>query len=132
MQMSEAEVAVKQDERSVASVVDNHVGRRIRERRSELRLTQQRLAKEMGLSYQQIQKYESGSNRVSAGRLFLLARILNIDVGWFYEGLDAVLGEQEQEAGLTGTSEKLLLVDTRVRKAITELVDALSVTGRMH
>ena len=72
----------------LAKRVDAHVGERIRDRRTSLGLTQEHLANALQISYQQVQKYETGANRVSAGRLFELARTLDIDVGYFFEGLN--------------------------------------------
>jgi transcriptional regulator with XRE-family HTH domain len=66
--------------------IDQHVGEQIRLRRTELGLTQDQLAEALKVSYQQIQKYESGANRISAGRIFEIARKLDVDVGWFFEG----------------------------------------------
>ena len=66
---------------------DNHVGGRIRERRIMLGLTQQRLAEMIGVTYQQAHKYERGINRVSAGRLFEIARALSAPITYFYEGI---------------------------------------------
>ena len=68
--------------------VDSHVGAQMRRRRMLAGLTQQNVAKVLGVSFQQVQKYENGVNRISAGRLFILARILGIDLIEFYEGLD--------------------------------------------
>ena len=67
--------------------VDRHVGAMIRERRIMVGLTQQQLAGLLGVTYQQTHKYEKGVNRVSAGRLFEIAQILEVPVGAFYEGL---------------------------------------------
>jgi transcriptional regulator with XRE-family HTH domain len=69
--------------------VDRHVGARIRERRIMLGLTQQQLADLIGVTYQQAHKYERGINRVSAGRLFEVARVLSVPVGYFFEGLES-------------------------------------------
>jgi transcriptional regulator with XRE-family HTH domain len=68
--------------------VDDHVGARIRLRRILLGLTQEQLAASLNISYQQIQKYETGANRVSAGRLFQIAQRLAIDVAYFFDGID--------------------------------------------
>lgn len=68
--------------------IDRHVGARIRERRIMLGLTQQQLADLIGVTYQQAHKYERGINRVSAGRLFEVARVLSVPVAYFFEGLD--------------------------------------------
>jgi transcriptional regulator with XRE-family HTH domain len=67
--------------------IDQHVGERIRLRRTELGLTQEQLADALDISYQQIQKYETGANRISAGGLFEIARKLLVDVGYFFDGL---------------------------------------------
>src|SRR4051795_13116163 len=72
--------------RSTAAI-DNHVGGRIRERRIMLGLTQQQLAVMIGVTYQQAHKYERGINRVSAGRLFEIGRVLSVPITYFYEGL---------------------------------------------
>src|SRR5262249_45293699 len=72
--------------RSTAAT-DDHVGARIRERRIMLGLTQQQLAELIGVTYQQAHKYERGINRVSAGRLFEIARVLSVPVGHFFEGV---------------------------------------------
>lgn len=71
--------------------VDDHVGSRIRLRRTLLGLTQEQLSASLNISYQQIQKYETGANRVSAGRLFQIAQRLAVDVTYFFEGLDPEL-----------------------------------------
>jgi len=68
--------------------IDHHVGARIRERRIMLGLTQQQLADLIGVTYQQAHKYERGLNRVSAARLFQIARVLSVPVSHFFEGLD--------------------------------------------
>src|SRR5207253_6079429 len=68
--------------------IDRHVGARIRERRIMLGLTQQQLADLIGVTYQQAHKYERGINRVSAGRLYEIAQVLSVPIGYFFEGLD--------------------------------------------
>ncbi len=68
--------------------IDRHVGARIRESRIMLGLTQQQLADLIGVTYQQAHKYERGINRVSAGRLYQIARALSVPVGSFFEGLE--------------------------------------------
>src|ERR1700760_4951898 len=73
----------------VARRVDDHVGERIRVRRTELGLTQEELARRLGISYQQVQKYETGANRISAGRLYEIAVELNVDVAYFFEGFNS-------------------------------------------
>jgi transcriptional regulator with XRE-family HTH domain len=76
-----------------ASSIDRHVGTRIRERRIMLGLSQQQMADMIGVTYQQAHKYERGINRISAGRLFEITRVLNVPITYFFEGLD--LGEDE-------------------------------------
>jgi transcriptional regulator with XRE-family HTH domain len=68
--------------------IDTHLGTRLRARRRLLNWTQQDLAAEVGVRFQQIQKYECGANKMSASRLWSLARALNVPVTYFYEGLD--------------------------------------------
>lgn len=64
--------------------VDRHIGERIRERRAEMGLTQEELGAALSISYQQVQKYETGANRVSAGRLFDIAATLGVDIAYFF------------------------------------------------
>ncbi|SLN47306.1 transcriptional repressor DicA [Roseivivax jejudonensis] len=68
--------------------VDVHVGKRIRHRRWLVGMTQQQLAEKVGIKFQQIQKYETGANRVSASRLWDIADALEVAVGFFFEGLE--------------------------------------------
>lgn len=70
--------------------VDVHVGARIRMRRRMLDVSQQKLADAVGKTFQQIQKYESGANRVSCSVIYLFARVLQTDVGFFFEGLPTI------------------------------------------
>ncbi|MEL6644748.1 MAG: helix-turn-helix transcriptional regulator [Pseudomonadota bacterium] len=67
--------------------VDVHVGKRVRHRRWMVGMTQQQLAEQVGIKFQQIQKYETGMNRVSASRLWDIADALNVPVSFFFEGL---------------------------------------------
>ena len=68
--------------------VDEHVGKRVRHRRWMVGMTQQQLAENVGIKFQQIQKYETGVNRVSASRLWDIADSLGVPVSYFFEGLD--------------------------------------------
>ena len=72
----------------MAHPVDLHVGQRLRHRRWLVGMTQQQLANAVGIKFQQIQKYESGANRISASRLWDLSKALEIPVSFFFEGLD--------------------------------------------
>ncbi|KJZ19713.1 helix-turn-helix domain-containing protein [Loktanella sp. S4079] len=78
--------------------VDVHVGKRIRHRRWMNGTTQQQLAENVGIKFQQIQKYETGMNRVSASRLWDIAKVLDVPVSFFFEGLD------EQSQAVTANS----------------------------
>lgn len=71
-----------------SSTVEAVVGERLRARRTALGLTQEQLGTAVGLSYQQIQKYENGSNQMTIGRLLLLAASLKVPVAYFLDGLD--------------------------------------------
>ena len=71
-----------------ANAVDRHVGARIRERRLALGLSQQQLAGQIGVTYQQAFKYEHGANRISAGRLFAFAQAMDVSPSWFFEGME--------------------------------------------
>ncbi|MEO1639253.1 MAG: helix-turn-helix transcriptional regulator [Pseudomonadota bacterium] len=76
--------------------VDVHVGKRIRHRRWMNGTTQQQLAEAVGIKFQQIQKYETGMNRVSASRLWDIANVLKVDVSFFFEGMTS---QPKGEAG---------------------------------
>nr|WP_321360076.1 helix-turn-helix transcriptional regulator [uncultured Hyphomonas sp.] len=77
------------------SGIDRVVGQRIRWRRRELKLSQEQLAELLSLTFQQVQKYEKGVNRVSAGRLFEIASVMGVEVSYFYDG-----AETQQEGSL--------------------------------
>ena len=68
--------------------VDQYIGKRLRNRRRHLGLTQQQLADRVGVRFQQIHKYESATNRVSAARLWQFSNVLEVAASYFYEGLD--------------------------------------------
>lgn len=69
------------------SSVDIHVGKRLRMRRTILGITQEKLADALGVTFQQVQKYERGTNRVSAGKLYELSKVLETSISYFYEGM---------------------------------------------
>lgn len=86
----------------MAHKVDEHVGKRIRQRRWLIGMTQQKLAEMVGIKFQQIQKYETGANRVSASRLWDIGEAMGVSVGFFFEGLDAAKGTQPSSAIVPG------------------------------
>ena len=81
--------------------IDVHVGRRVRLRRTLLGLNQTQLGEGLGLTFQQIQKYERGTNRISASKLYQLTRILDVPMLYFFDGLD--------EGGKASQSDDILL-----------------------
>jgi transcriptional regulator with XRE-family HTH domain len=113
--------------------IDRHVGERIRARRAELGLTQEQLAQALQVSYQQVQKYETGANRISAGRMFEIARKLGVDISYFFEGLGLdEAGEQppmehggRQRAAIELVRKFAQIEDPHVRSAIAGLVKAI-------
>lgn len=78
-------------ESKLPSKIDHLVGQRLRWRRRELRLTQEQLGEKLGLTFQQVQKYEKGVNRISAGRLYEISTVLDIPILYFYEGAEDYL-----------------------------------------
>ena len=81
--------------------VDAHVGKRVRHRRWMMGMTQQQLGDLVGIKFQQIQKYETGMNRISASRLWDIAKSLEVPISYFFEGLDA---DSIEEAGMDADS----------------------------
>ncbi|WP_404378622.1 helix-turn-helix domain-containing protein [Caenispirillum salinarum] len=93
-----------------ADPVDVHIGQRLRLRRSLLGLTQDELAQRLGVTFQQIQKYERGVNRISGSRLFDAACALRVAVGWFFEGIGRDVVEQRLRRAERQSTEALELV----------------------
>lgn len=85
------------DKESRASPIDVHVGGRIRLRRTLLGMSQEKLGEALGLTFQQVQKYERGANRVGASRLFDLSRVLDVPISFFFDDMPEPL------AGIHGT-----------------------------
>jgi transcriptional regulator with XRE-family HTH domain len=127
--------------------VDAHVGSRVRLRRMLLGMSQERLGEGMGLTFQQVQKYEKGVNRIGASRLFQISKILDVPVQFFFEEApytgdgNAARGmvEPDSEAfileflnsreGLELNRAFVKIGDPKVRKSVVDLVRALSGTG---
>jgi transcriptional regulator with XRE-family HTH domain len=124
--------------------VDAHVGSRVRLRRMLLGMSQERLGESMGLTFQQVQKYEKGVNRIGASRLFQISKILDVPVQFFFEEApysgdgNAVrrMAEPDSEAfileflnsreGLELNRAFVKIGDAKVRKSVVDLVRALS------
>ncbi len=112
--------------------VDSHVGQRVRERRTVLGLTQEQLAKALKISYQQVQKYETGANRVSAGRLYEIATKLGVPVAFFFEGIkQRAAVEPMPHGGKSRTTIDLVsnfseITDVAVRSTVSGLVKSLA------
>mgnify|MGYP001254019713 FL=1 len=125
--------------------IDVHVGSRIRLRRNMLGISQEKLGESLGITFQQIQKYEKGTNRVGASRLQAIASILNAPVSFFFEGApnedgDPVAGLSEEGTPYVGdflsSSEGIQLnrafvriTDPKVRRRVLDLVKALATDG---
>jgi transcriptional regulator with XRE-family HTH domain len=129
-----------------ANLIDTHVGARLRLRRMLLGMSQEKLGESLGLTFQQVQKYEKGVNRVGASRLFDLAQVLGVPVQYFYDELDPGsvdsnnmargFGERSTDTYVVdflGTREGLELnkaftkvSDPKVRRAIIDLVRSLA------
>ena len=117
--------------------VDVHVGKRIRHRRWMTGVTQQQLAEQVGIKFQQIQKYETGMNRVSASRLWDIAEALGVPVAFFFEGLEASpdAGKSETPKDFLADKETLELVRSYYaipetqRRRLFELARVLSDAG---
>jgi transcriptional regulator with XRE-family HTH domain len=83
-----------------ADDIDRYVGMRLMQRREDIGMGQQRLADHIGISFQQIQKYERGANRISASRLHSLAKVLSVSPAYFFEGTESdAAGETARTAG---------------------------------
>ncbi len=114
--------------------IDLHLGRRLRRRRRLLGYTQHQLASAVGIRFQQVQKYECGANRMSAARLWELARVLDVPIHYFYDGLPAspAIAETAGALGeLMGRKETLDLIqayhrlDDRPRRKLLDLAKSL-------
>jgi transcriptional regulator with XRE-family HTH domain len=122
-------IAQKNARQPRAQDADRYVGARLRECRIMAGMTQPQLAELIGITYQQEHKYEKGINRIAAGRLYQIARVLGVDVGYFYEGL------QSEQPFVPTTQQRMLLDLSRNflnipkqehREALTALARALA------
>ena len=110
------------------SPIDVHVGSRIRLRRTLLGMSQERLGDQLGLTFQQVQKYERGVNRVGASQLFDLARVLDVPISFFFDdmpdGLIGGTGSGSRRAMGMAEGQEALGDDTMTRRETLELVRA--------
>ncbi len=125
--------------------VDVHVGSRVRYRRMIIGMSQEKLGEKMNLTFQQIQKYEKGTNRIGASRLFQLSKILEVPVGYFFEDAFANSAPSNPMPGLHEPAQEAVLLDflnsregldlnrafakihdPKVRRRVIDLVRALS------
>ncbi len=112
--------------------IDSHVGERIRLRRTLLGLSQEKLAAMLGLTFQQVQKYEKGANRVGASRLYDISQALEVPIGFFYEDMDKKTASQSPMTFAAPETAPMLMSDNKVildddpmhRKEAIELVKA--------
>ena len=122
----------------MAHPVDLYVGARLRIRRKVLGLSQTQLAEALGITFQQVQKYERGANRISASKLYEAARLLQSPVAYFFEGLDETTfadqddGVAQRMIQFVATPEGLELAslfprlnDRRLRRRVVDLVKAM-------
>lgn len=121
--------------------IDKHVGSRVRMRRMMVNMSQEKLGEKLGITFQQIQKYEKGTNRIGASRLQQIANVLGVPVGFFFEGAPVPDGSAKgfSEAaspayvsdflatsdGLALTKAFMKVTDSKVRRRIVDLVEAM-------
>lgn len=118
--------------------IDGHVGKRIRLARLSRGISQEKLAEAIGVTFQQVQKYEKGSNRISAARLFECARYLGVDILYFFQDAEALTSTDgsasEAGSGLDNLSRGDLAIvkslslipDQRVRARLRALIEAMA------
>ncbi len=122
--------------------IDRHVGSRVRMRRMMISMSQEKLGDQLGITFQQIQKYEKGTNRIGASRLHQIAIVLGVPVAFFFEGAPIPegtakgLGESPSPAyvsdflatsdGLALTKAFMKVSDPKVRRRIVDLVEAIA------
>ncbi|MEI9803292.1 MAG: helix-turn-helix domain-containing protein [Pseudolabrys sp.] len=125
--------------------IDKHVGSRVRMRRMMMSMSQEKLGDALGLTFQQVQKYEKGTNRIGASRLQHIAQILQVPVSFFFEGAPNMpghtgMGEAPSPAyvsdflatsdGLSLTKSFMKVKSSKLRRRIVELVEQLAESQR--
>ena len=134
--------------KKIPDPVDVHVGSRVRLRRTLLGMSQEKLGKALKLTFQQIQKYERGANRIGSSRLYQLSRILDVPVSFFFDDMTSEVanrsegmaeeGGQNFEVGQLSRRETLELVrayykitDPAIRKKLFEMVKAMGNSAQL-
>jgi transcriptional regulator with XRE-family HTH domain len=119
--------------------INAHIGQRIRQQRLMLRMTQEKLGESIGVSFQQIQKYERGTNRCAGASLVGLAQALSVSPGWFYEGAPGVVAtpphpEAREVAAFMASPDGVVIArtfmrihDPQVRRAIAKFVTEVAI-----
>ncbi|MGP1276356.1 MAG: helix-turn-helix domain-containing protein [Caulobacterales bacterium] len=123
-------------EKRKASSIDVHVGHRVRLKRQSMGLSQQELGERLGITFQQLQKYERGANRISAGKLFELSQALGVNVAWFFEGVTANVNAFEPKGdaasvlydsvALRAAESLMRIKDKNVRVRLVKTIEALA------
>jgi len=130
--------------KKVPNPIDRHVGSRVRMRRMMLGMSQEKLGDALGLTFQQVQKYEKGANRIGASRLQQISQILQVPVSFFFEGVPSPRAEQRAEGlaeapspayvsdflatsdGLALTKAFVRITDAKLRRRIVDLVEQIA------
>lgn len=130
--------------KKVPNPIDRHVGSRVRMRRMMLGMSQEKLGDALGLTFQQVQKYEKGANRIGASRLQQISQILQVPVSFFFEGVPSPRTEQRTEGlseapspayvsdflatsdGLALTKAFVRITDAKLRRRIVDLVEQIA------
>ncbi len=145
---NEAGVPDEADERGNsrrANPIDRYVGERVKMRRMLLGMSQERLGEQLGLTFQQVQKYEKGVNRIGASRLFDLAQVLGVPIQFFYENIPSAVSGQPQAPGFADNRGESYvsdflssrdsvelnkafarITDPRVRRSIVDMVRSIA------
>ncbi|MGA8615778.1 MAG: helix-turn-helix transcriptional regulator [Xanthobacteraceae bacterium] len=128
--------------------IDKHVGSRVRMRRMMLSMSQEKLGDALGLTFQQVQKYEKGTNRIGASRLQQISQILQVPVSFFFEGAPNVPGVGRSEGmgeapspayvsdflatsdGLALTKAFMRISDSKLRRRIVDLVEQIAASEK--
>lgn len=132
---------IQRKTKGVPDLIDKHVGQRLRARRTLLGISQEKLAESVGITFQQIQKYERGTNRISASRLLNFSKILQVEVAYFFQNLEAASEGSESstpapkmsDQNIMDKKETLVLVrtyysvsDPKVRKNILKFIKSMA------